>query len=80
MITYWNRKEVYMGNSLTRCGEIRKLLSQNRVKYVCKVVNRQSMSHRVNRGAFLENLESGTLYYTYVKKSDYDDATKFIQA
>lgn len=60
MITYWNRKEVYMGNSLTRCGEIRNLLSQNRVKYVCKIVNRQSANHRVNRGTFLENLESGS--------------------
>ena len=80
MITYWNRKEVYMGNSLTRCGEIRNLLSQNRVKYVCKIVNRQSANHRVNRGTFLENLESGTLYYIYVKKSDYDATTKLIQS
>ena len=80
MITYWNRKEVYMGNSLTRCGEIRRLLSQSRVKYVCKIVNRQSPSHRVNRGTFLENLDGGTLYYIYVKKSDYDAATKLIQS
>jgi len=78
MILFWNRKEVYMGNSLERFYEARQRLEDNGIKYDYKLVSNNSASlfgsSRSQFGSFGENLQLSTMYYLYVHKKDYDYA------
>ena len=79
MIAFWNRKEVYMGYSMSECSEIRGVLSANQIKYTYKVVNPFASSGRGTRGSFGENHELSHMYYVYVHVKDYEWASKLIR-
>ena len=79
MIMNWNRKEVFVGSSLQRFGEIRNRLSANRIKYYCKIADSTSPSYfgssnRARTGTYGVNLNLTKTYYIYVHKNDYDKA------
>ncbi len=78
MIFFWNRQEVYVGNSMRRFSEIREILAQRKIEYTYKLVNHESAriagSNRSMRGNAGESLENSTIYYVYVNKKDYDQA------
>ncbi len=82
IITFWNRREVYMGYSMERCSDIRSILSQHAIKYQCKAVSRHNSRVQPGVGGILkgldEKVESRYLYYVYVHKTDYDKACKVI--
>ena len=44
MIFIWNRKEVFVGNSMQKFSEIKDALTVSRIKYSYKVVNRNNSS------------------------------------
>ncbi|MGB4589160.1 MAG: hypothetical protein WBI17_08020 [Clostridiaceae bacterium] len=79
MIMIWNRKEVFVGNSLQRFNEARNKLSSNGIKYVYKVVDSTSPSYfgssnRARTGTFGINMDLAKTYYLYVHKKDYSHA------
>lgn len=74
MIGFWNRKEVYMGQSMSRYNDIRDILSDNEIKYTYKVVNRNSLTGRSTRGSIGERTELAYMYYVYVHRDDYERA------
>jgi hypothetical protein len=79
MILIWNRKEVFVGNSLQRFNEVRYELSSNGIKYDYKVVDSTSPSYfgssnRARTGTFGVNMDLTKTYYIYVHKNDYSNA------
>lgn len=76
MITIFNRKEVYIGQSIERYRKIRELLESHAIKYTYKVINRnnsQAMgAKRGYTGTFGEKSEYMYTYYIYVQKKDYE--------
>ena len=76
MIMLWNRREVYVGNSLKRFNEECNILSLNGIKYDYRVVDNNGSSflggsRRARTGTFGENMEISKTYYIYVHKDDY---------
>ena len=82
MIMIWNRKEVFVGNSMEKFSKIRDTLASNNIKYIYKVVNRNNSaalgSSRARTGTLGEKSEFAYEYYIYVHKNDYDNACRFI--
>lgn len=82
MITIFNRKEVYLTYSINKQAEIRKILSQNNIKYSVKTINRMSSSpiSRGTRrmGAVGQDMDLNYEYTIYVHKKDYDKAKYII--
>jgi len=78
MIFFWDKQEVYVGNSMRRFSEIREILAQHSIEYTYKLVNHESSriagSYRSMRGSAGENMEISTIYYVYVRKKDYEQA------
>lgn len=70
----WNRKEVFMGFSLKKFNEVREILTANKIKYKCNVVNNIRGTKRSIIGTFGENMDYSYAYYIYVHKEDYDNA------
>lgn len=83
MIFFWNKQEVYVGNSMKRFAEIREILAQLNIEYSYKLVNHESAriagSNRSMRGSAGESTENGTIYYVYVHKKDFDRAIGSLQ-
>lgn len=83
MIMIWNRKEVFVGNSLQRFNEVRYILSSNGIKYDYRVVDSTSPSYfgsssRARTGTLGINMDLAKTYYLYVHKNDYDSAQALI--
>lgn len=83
MIMIWNRKEVFVGNSLQRFNEVRYILSSNGIKYDYRVVDSTSPSYfgsssRARTGTLGINMDLAKTYYLYVHKNDYDSAHALI--
>ena len=79
MIMIWNRKEIFVGNSLQRFDEIRSRLSLNKIKYDYKIVDSTSSgyfgpSNRARTGTYGLNMNYAKTYYIYVHKNDCDRA------
>ena len=79
MIMIWNRREVFVGNSLKRFNEVRDIFSVNGINYKYRVIDNTSpslfgASRRARTGTFGENIENSKMYYIYVHKDDYDNA------
>lgn len=79
MIVFWNRKEVFVGNSMQRFNEVRNNLSSNKIKYDYKIIDSTSpnffgASSRARTGTFGVNMDYTKTYYIYVHKNDYDKA------
>lgn len=84
MIMIWNRKEVFVGNSLQKFTEVRDTLSSNEIKYKYKVVDSTSPSYfgssnRARTGTFGVNMDYTKTYYIYVHKNDYDNAQALLR-
>lgn len=83
MITFWNRKEVYVGYSMSRCSEIRSILAMHHIKYTYKTINGHNSSalpgvgRKTIRSIGVPN-EFRYMYYIYVHKNDYDLAYQVI--
>lgn len=82
MITIFNRKEIYVGNSLIDFNEVRERLSKNSIKYTHRVVDRNSSNfvggQRGRTGTLRQNLNTSKTYYIYVHKKDYDKAVGLV--
>ena len=82
MITIFNRKEIYVCQSLERFNEARGILKSNNIKYTYRVIDRNSSnvigSQRGRSGTFGQDLNASKTYYVYVHKSDYDEAAGLI--
>lgn len=78
MIAFWNRREVYMGYSMTDFAETRSTLTVNQIKYTYRVITPNS-DGRGTRGSFGERAEFSHMYYVYVHKKDYEWACRAIR-
>ncbi len=79
MITIFNRKELTITFSMKRQLDVREILTNNKIDYSIKTINRKSPSPfssgtRARTGTFGENLETSYEYIFYVKKEDYEQA------
>lgn len=83
MIAYWNRQEVYMGYSISKCSDIRSLLANSNIEYTYKTINCTNSATSGSgcgvRGEFDKRIEFNYMYYIYVHKNDYDYACKLIR-
>jgi hypothetical protein len=75
----WNRKEVFVGNSLQGFTEVRQKLSLSNIKYDYKIVDNTSPSFfgpstRARTGTYGVNMDYTKTYYIYVHKNNYDMA------
>ena len=84
MIMIWNRKEVFVGNSLQEFNKVRDNLSSNGIKYEYKVVDTTSSSYfgssnRARTGSFGINMDVVKTYYIYVHKNNYNNAIALLR-
>ncbi len=78
MLTFWNRKEVYMGYSMSDFADIRSVLAVHSIKYTFKVINACGSNYK-RRGIFGEDSKFNYMYYIYVHKRDYEWACELIK-
>ncbi len=76
MILPWNRREVYLGNSLREFSDIRQALASGGIKYALRVVD--NYRDRGRTGSLGLNQELMVTYYLYVHKQDYERACTVI--
>lgn len=79
MISVFNRKELISTYDMKKQAEVRDLLSQFKIPYSIKVVNRKSPSpfdagFRARTGTFGESFQLEYQYIIFVRKADYDKA------
>lgn len=84
MITVFNRKELTVTFDLNEQARIRTLLAAEGIDYSVKTVNRMSASpisagSRSRTGTYGQSTGAMTEYIIYVKKADYERATKVIR-
>ena len=84
MIMIWNRKEVFVGQSLETFNEVRYSLSSNGIKYKYKIVDSTSPSYfgssnRATTGTHGINMDYTKTYYIYVHKRDYYNAQALLR-
>lgn len=84
MITVFNRKELTVTFDMSEQARVRTLLAGEEIDYSVKTVNRMSASpistgNRSRTGTYGQNTDAMTEYVIYVKKADYERATKVIQ-
>ncbi len=77
MILPWNRREVYMGNSLKEFSDARQALASAGIKYKHRVVD--NYRNRGRTGSLGLNQELMVTYYLYVHKQDYERACTMIR-
>lgn len=82
MLTIFNRKELKTTYDIDEQSRIRDILSQNKIEYDVKVVDRNKTSHMTNKscretlGTMNLNHSLSKEYIIYVKKEDYVKANK----
>lgn len=84
MITLFNRKELTVTFDMNEQARVRTLLAAEGINYSVKTVNRLSSSpfsagSRARTGTYGQSTDAMTEYIIYVKKADYERATKVIQ-
>ena len=77
MITFFNRKELFITFSNSEYIRIKNILSDNRIEYSVKCTNRQFWN-RSRTGSFGLNSEYLYDYKIYVKREDYKKALYLI--
>lgn len=82
MITFFNRKEIFVGSSIDQFNNVRERLIQNNIKYTYRVMDRNSSnvvgSQRGRTGTLGQDLNISKTYYLYVHKKDYEQAIGLI--
>lgn len=83
MIMFWNRREVYFGNSLQEFIQVREKLGANNIPHRYRFVNNHRIhpfnSRRASSITSGENREYSITYYIYVHKNDYEKAVAILQ-
>lgn len=84
MIMIWNRREVFVSNSLQKFNDVRNKISAQGIKYDYKVVDSSSStffgpSRRGRTGSFGVNTNYTKTYYLYVHKNDYGKAQALLR-
>lgn len=78
MITIWNQREVFIGNHSKELQEAINKLSDNKIKFKCKIFNQGSAHFFNSRILSLDffNLKNNpsAIYYVYVHEKDYEKA------
>ena len=83
MITLFNRKELLITFSMSEQAEVRNILSDNKIDYIIKTINRKSPSPlntispegtRAFTGTLGENLSISYEYIIFVHRKDYEQA------
>lgn len=85
MITIFNRKELCVTTSMEKKSKICSVLSDNKVDYTVKTVNRTSSSplsagSRGRTGTLGINSDVVYEYIIYVKKEDFDKAVHLMSS
>lgn len=83
MIHIFNRKELCIVFSMKEQNRIREALSQNKIDFSIKTINRMSSSPissgtRSRTGSFGQNMDLIYEYIFYVQKKDYNTAKSLI--
>ena len=82
MITIFNRKELFITFSIQKQSEIRQILSDNKIHYKLKTINRNSSSAfndmRARTGTLGQNLNNDYEYIFYIHKRDYNLAKSLL--
>ncbi len=79
---FWERREVYMGLSMEKCGKVRDKLTAAGIPYRYRTVNNSQaslISRRARTGTFGEKSEFAITYYVYVHKKDYERAGQVLR-
>lgn len=84
MILLWNRKEIFLDNSLQRFSIVRDTLSANGIKYEYKITDSTNggsffTSSRERSGTFGINMDYAKMYYIYVHKNDFENAQELLR-
>ena len=80
----WNRKEVFVGNTLKEFDEVVYKISSINVKYDYKIVDSTSpsffgSSNRARTGTLGLNMDYTKTYYIYVHKKNYDKVQELLR-
>lgn len=82
---FWQRKEVWVGNSMQEFSRLRELLSQNGIDYDYSMNNQQRLnfdrSGAVGRWTgFRSRYDSrfDVIYYLYVRREDFERASRLV--
>lgn len=83
MITIWNQREVFIGNPSQELKSIMNTLTENKIKYKCRVFSNSS-AHFLNSkvlsiDVFGLNKDPSKIYYVYVHSRDYDNAVALLK-
>ena len=71
MITFWNRREVFVGFDIGQLARVRDTLSAAGIRYIYRSVGHNLSGVRRGRtGSFGENPMLSNMYYVYVHKDD----------
>lgn len=83
MITIWNQREVFIGNPSQELKSAINILSENKIKYKCRVFSDSSAhffnSKVLSMDVFNLNNDSSKIYYIYVHSRDYDTASALLK-
>lgn len=79
MITFWNKREVFMGYSVQKFSQVRAILHANNIKYKYKVVTINGGAQQGRIGTLGENADFMNTYYIYVHKKDYNAASGILK-
>lgn len=79
MIMFWNRKEVFIGNSLQEFNETRNILVFNGIKYKYRIVDNSGSGGLRRTGNFGMNMDYLKTYYIYVHRDDYARASTLLK-
>lgn len=84
MIGFWNRREVFVGQSMEKFSQVRQILSSKGIKYTYKVLNRNTSGltggTRRRTGTFGQSNMAQYMYYVYVHRKDYEMAAELLRA
>ena len=81
---FFNKREVYIGNSISESARVRDILSAHNIPYQIKVISHQGQwtgrgAVRSYSGSAGVNLDLDRQTIIYVKKKDYEEAAHFIR-
>lgn len=78
---FWQRKEVWVGSSMQKFGRLRELLAQNGIRYDFRADDRMKFDsdrRMTGMSRVFENPDFGTMYYLYVRKEDFERASRLV--
>ena len=80
MIAFWNRREIYVGNSLQEFNRILDILAAEKIKYHWRRVDRINWSRTATFGTLgTVDTSQNDMYYIYVHKKYLDKAQFLIR-